>query len=463
MDKLIGTVSVPRKPDDHIILRTFAEDSVIDDFNNEPQEWKDLVANITVTSLSGKTPQSQLNMALRLLKKTLIHRFKTPCISKLVEGSNVVNESIKFSVAATEVSHGFSWSRSTALNAFRVMCKVLSCTTVASAFTKTIKLLPAKKERCVILGKRYSSRPSNDTGRMMVESWVRLVRENTNCKSDLSIRNIMAFFFNVCLPAFGLDVDTWPADAKEIVQAKFNETTLTQICHGKNNGKKACWLQVLLVNIVGTNCIIDNGMRKRLAISCLPTTDDRDDDGGDHHRISSDDLDKLFLACSDTMPQKLMFMLMITTGVRIGGLTNIRIARVAELEGNRWVVKDMGQTVCKNNKPFGFSISADVKDLIVTWLHEHRPADPSPFLFPGGAGGKMSTATVREQFNGICSKAGLNGEQFHPRALHHSFARILLESGNDVTLIAKNLSSSVKCSTTEKFYLKESVEELTVI
>jgi hypothetical protein len=436
-------------------------DSDLDDETNDPLEWKDLIANITATSLPGTIIQSQLNLALRLLKDTLVHLFKTPLISKLVQGSASWKARIDFSVAATEVAQGFKWCRITAQKAFRIMVKVLNCTTIDPTFTHTIKLLPVKQERNVILGKKYSKRPATDPARVMLEAWVLTLKENTNCKSDLSLRNIMNFILSACLPAFGLDVETWPANASEIVEAKFTEAIFIQLCQGKNNGKKACWLQVFMTNIVESNCVIDKIIRKRLAISCSAVgDDDKDDDGADHHRISTGDLDKMFLACKDQMPQKLMFMFMITTGVRIGGLTNIRIGRVAKLEANQWVANDTGRTICKGNKPYRFKFPPDVKDLIAMWLNNQRPADPTPFLFPGRDGGKISTASVRNHFNVICRKAGLEGAQFHPHALRHSFAHILLESGNTSAIVA-SLMNHASSATTEKFYLRESAEELT--
>jgi len=197
---------------------------------------------------------------------------------------------------------------------------------------------------------------------------------------------MMNFIRSACLPAFGLDVETWPANASEIVEAKFTEVLFIQLCQGKNNGKKACWLQVFITNIVESNGVIDRSIRKRLAISCSAVGDDeKDDEGADHHRISTGDLDKMFLACKDQMPQKLMFALMITTGMRIGGLTNIRIGRVAKLEANQWVANDTGRTICKGNKPYRFKVSPDVKDLIARWLNYQRPAAsrPHPFSLPG--------------------------------------------------------------------------------
>jgi hypothetical protein len=341
------------------------------------------------------------------------------------------------------------------------MCKVLSCTTVDPSFTNTIKLLPAKPERDIILGKKYSRRASNDPARVMLESWVQKLKENTNCKSELSLRNVMNFILNSCVPSFGLEVETWPDNANEIVHRKFDEATVIRICQGKNSGRKTCWLQVFLTNIVETTCVVEKSLRQRLAIaSSTGSDDDRDDDGADHHRISTVDLDKMFLASKDLMPHKLMFMLMITTGLRIGGLTKIRIARVAKLNGTQWVINDMGRTICKGNKIYRFSINPEVKELIKVWLHNKRPADPSPFLFPGRDGGNICTSTARQYFNILCLKAGLKGDQFHPHALRHSFAHILLESGNTSSVVA-SLMNHASSSTTEKFYLKESAEELT--
>ncbi len=69
-----------------------------------------------------------------------------------------------------------------------------------------------------------------------------------------------------------------------------------------------------------------------------------------------------------------------------------------------------------------------VQELTQIWLTQIRPADPSPYVFPGQLGGHISTATIRLAFHGLCSAAGLTGKEFHPHALRHSYAHILLES-----------------------------------
>ena len=439
-----------------------SDGDIDDEFEPEDsQEWRDLIAHIPLTSLPGKNSQPHLNMALRLLKGTLIRIFKTPSISKLVDVARDTQQRINFAIAATDVATGFGWSKTSAYSAFRVMCKVLSCTTIDPAFPKTIRLIPTKQERNIIIGNKYAKLPSTDPTRVMMESWVMKLREHTNCKSDLSIRNIMNFILSSCVPSFKLDVNTWPENASEIVQERYSEDICIKICQGKSYGKKASWLQIFLTNIVETTCVIDKAVVRRLKIRCATNNDeDDDDDGADHHRISSGDLDKMFAACKDQMPHKLIFMLMITTGIRIGGLTNIHTTRVAKVERNQWVANDSGRTICKGNKIYRFVLSPDVKYLVANWLQNHRPADPTPFLFPGRDGGKISTATVRMYFHAICLKAGLQGEQFHPHALRHSFAHILLESGNNSAVVASLMNHS-SSATTEKFYLRESAEQVT--
>ena len=59
----------------------------------------------------------------------------------------------------------------------------------------------------------------------------------------------------------------------------------------------------------------------------------------------------------------------------------------------------------------------------------------------------------------MCNDCGLNGKEFHPHALRHSFAHILLESGNSVDLVPKCLNHS-STSITEAFYLKESAAQV---
>ena len=100
-----------------------------------------------------------------------------------------------------------------------------------------------------------------------------------------------------------------------------------------------------------------------------------------------------------------------------------------------------------------------VQAKVYDWLAKSRPADTSPYLFPGRSSGHISTDAIRHIFKDACQRAGLNGKEFHPHALRHSFAHLLLETGNSVDVVSKCLNHA-SSSVTEKFYLKESAAQV---
>ena len=99
-----------------------------------------------------------------------------------------------------------------------------------------------------------------------------------------------------------------------------------------------------------------------------------------------------------------------------------------------------------------------VQELVEHWLAKLRPADLSLYLFPGRHGA-ISTETIRNRFGRLCKARGLTGREFHPHALRHSYAHILLETGNSVDVVAKCLNHS-NSAVTEQFYLIESAVEV---
>ena len=123
-------------------------------------------------------------------------------------------------------------------------------------------------------------------------------------------------------------------------------------------------------------------------------------------------------------------------------------------------MKEQGKTKEKGNKFAFFVICPRVKHLMHQWLSFHRPADDGPFLFPGKAqGGHMSTDCIRKRFKRLCQVCGLEGREFHPHALRHTNAHILLECGNSVEAVSKCLNHSTP-GVTQKFYLSESAVEV---
>ena len=63
-----------------------------------------------------------------------------------------------------------------------------------------------------------------------------------------------------------------------------------------------------------------------------------DDDGHDVHRISSEHLQQLYEEAKKDPLDELLFMLMLTTGLRVGGVTKVLTRNVAEVKNGQLVV-----------------------------------------------------------------------------------------------------------------------------
>jgi len=121
--------------------------------------------------------------------------------------------------------------------------------------------------------------------------------------------------------------------------------------------------------------------------------------------------------------------------------------------------KDTCRTLEKGRKWFSYCLNNHIRSLMEQWVGRLRPSVDSPYVFPGNTSGHISTATVRARFNTWCKVAGLSGPHLHPHALRHSYAHILLETGNTVDVVSKLLNHS-NPTTTRQFYLTASAAQV---
>lgn len=409
--------------------------------------------------LKDKWRPAQITGGLRLLESILIAMFGNPDIAKLVREGEDTTQRLKFSEKAEEVVAKTQWSPNTISQRWCEVRKIIALTTIHPDFTSTMRLRrTAKCDTNPIIGKQYIK---GSASRLLLESWIEKLRCVSKNKSDSSLRNIIGFLTLYC-SKIGIDINAWPEDAVTVIDMANTEDFLTSVVGtNKGCGKKLHWIQLFLTHVINSKAIIRPEFRSSLEqkSQCMSDAAADDNDGKDYHRIDNDDLTKIYESCKENVFDQLMFMLMITTGLRIGGVVNIKRAAVATLENNEWVIKDHARTLEKGRKWYNFSLSRRTKELIVLWLQKLRPADPSPYLFPGKAGARMTTNALRSRFTKICSDAGLVGPQYHPHAVRHSFAHILLESGNTPHVVGKLMNHS-SSATTEKFYLKESAAEV---
>ena len=422
--------------------------------------------------LEWKLRETVIDMSLRLFF-ALVRKMYNSSIALMIEKSRCAGESQRYSTGIVAVAKEFHWSERTVKAYVCVLRKILNELPVDEGFKNTVKFLRAPDVYNMILGKKYGKLRSTHPVRELLESWIQKVREGTKNKSNISIRNIVAFYVSTALPNLELNIEEWPADPKPQIEDKFkDETCIESICGPHDNpnaSKKARWLQFLLNDILGTTVVIPTQYLKNSQYG--PNQGDEEDDGSDKRRISSEALDAIYKESTKNTRDELLFLLMITTGLRIGGTSRILIRHIADVEGQEYKVKSQGKTKEKGGKWVSFMLTKRVQELVLEWLTKHRPASTSTSLFPGICGGCISTDTISRVFHKLCANCGLSGKEYHPHALRHTYAHILLdrsptswgswprETGNSVDVVSKclNHSSSV---ITEQFYLKENAAQV---
>jgi integrase len=427
----------------------------------ETKEFLQLRQFVGQDVIEKGSQKGHVDLSLALLSSVLHKMYKETSVSRLVTGSKTVNEATRFSEAMYAEIKQLRWSKSTAQMIISTVKKLLRVTAVDNDFIESLRYLCPKKKRDPILGKRYSNLPEDSPIGTLLSTWVESIKSNTRNRSDLSVRNIMTFLLKKCIPAIGLDLNSWPEDATTLINAKLSAPDFVrELCGQDGNAKKKfAWLRIFCDHMV----ICKPTMKLEWIVISTASANATQmfDDGSDHHRISADDLQKIKQEAEKDTKTDLMYMLLITTGMRIGGLCRIKIEHIATVMTKDVHVKEAGRTLEKGNKWFTFIMSPEVRHLVNMWITKKRPADPSPYLFPGqaGASGHLTTATVRGMFGKLFRKIGLQGQEFHPHALRHSYAHILLESGNSVDQVSKLLNHS-SVAVTEKFYLRESAAQV---
>ena len=180
-------------------------------------------------------------------------------------------------------------------------------------------------------------------------------------------------------------------------------------------------------------------------------------DDHDVHRISNKELDLMFEAAKSNTRDLALFLLMATTGLRVGGVSNLLLKNVATEVGGELIILNEGRTLEKGRKWFTFVICERLKRALEKWIIEERNV-LSEYLFPGTKQGSLSPSRISKIVKEISARAGLDGKHIHAHSIRHSFAHILLEAGNDPGLVGKMMGHS-SSKTTEKFYLKETAVE----
>lgn len=181
-----------------------------------------------------------------------------------------------------------------------------------------------------------------------------------------------------------------------------------------------------------------------------------DEVDGDKDTLSPKQQEDIIKNCQDTL-EKVVCLLLLTTGMRVGGLSNIKKNDVYNFEENK--VKDYGVTLEKGNKTRNFPIFDIVKPHIKKWIDDNHMYE-SEYLFPNRNNHNKPRTTMFFQtlFKDIAQRAGYTGKEIHIHSARHSVAHNLLEAGNSLDDIGRFLGHA-NPATTAKFYTKLSIKE----
>lgn len=405
--------------------------------------------------------KSHITSALKLLLTVVTALFGTGDMDKLIEHSDDPSIRVGFLCQLKKTILANEWAVATAKTIVCIMKQILSKTTISVNFIKTLKLSQETNldENDPLIPK-YASLPDDNPVKLRLREWIVAIKRNSKSRSHLSVRNVIHFYLHICND-LQIDLNNWPSDAGSLICKLLTDDKIRQLCGLQL--KKMTWLELFCKHVLKVDFAISTTIKENVAYEAkeaqLEKADRIDDDGTDHHRISSDDLDALYAESTKNVFDELTFLLMITTGMRIGGVANIRKDHIADYKNNTWTVRAKSKTMEKGKKQLYFQLTPRIQELVGTWLQDTRHTCESPFLFPGRNQPRITTAAIRRRFKALCKACGLVGECMHPHALRHSFAHLMLDNGNSPALVAKLLNHT-SSAVTEKYYLKENAHEV---
>lgn len=402
--------------------------------------------------ITDKFTKSSTEQTFSFLKEILRRRHSNTSIINFVNTINSnLDESDKISSIISDIAETNNWSLNTTKAKFQCLKYLLRSIAISDSFVSRLSYKKEEDHKLKynpksIITHKYATLPKTDETRKRLEDWIDIIKTNSKNTSPSSIRSIISFYLNKCLPQINLSLKTW--DVHNVI---ITQNTVETICKDLKHYR---WFMLLCKHILHLNLTFDNSFIKK-------DNDIPEYFSGDKHTIPANELDLLYSeAKKSSVFDELIFLLFITTGMRVGALVKIKTKHVCTINKNDITVLPNGRTLEKGNKWFEFAINDTVALLIKEWITHHRKG-VSEYLFPSSTSsyGHIATNTLRVRFNKLCMNVGISGNHLHLHSIRHSYAHILLKCGNDITTISKLLNHS-SSHITEQFYLKESISEV---
>jgi site-specific recombinase XerD len=428
----------------------------------ETKEPEYIEESSELVTLKRYYPASSLNiqeghwsLGFTLLSHTLFLMYQHTKFSELVNKSQNHQESIEFSKCMKKVTENNEWSYSTTNIALNVLKKLLHRTNINSSFISKISISYDKSikknssEFC--LPTKYKKVYCDNKEKQTLINLIKLIKSDTKYKSQHSIRMFLAYivrfleYHNICI-----------CDYKNIQNKTFDEIkeSISKIYLNKSLRIKVHYTIIFLYFIVKyTDNIKEFEIYKKSIHPIKITKEDHDT-----HRITKTELEEMYDVSKKDIKKQCLFLLMISTGIRTIGVSNIKLDHICTIVNNVITINKTGRTLEKGNKWFTFAISENLSKVILDYITTKRKSNSS-YLFPGrGEDIGLSPGRISVIIKQIANDASLKGKHIHAHSLRHSFAHILLETGNKPELVSKMLGHT-STLTTEYYYLKESAVE----
>ena len=193
-----------------------------------PQEitdMRDLVGNLIT-----KSNQSHINLAIDVLKRTLHVMYGSLCIdhpvSRLFNDTNAEYKTFSvFSKCMSDVMVDLKLAKNTRKTAFYALKNVLKKVGFSENFVNRLHLCTEKPltkyDSRLVLKKKYNRLSDDLPIKKMLTSWITILKTKTKNHSPNTIKIMIAFFLNTCIPALGLCIEIL---ANDVIPVKIDIT-----------------------------------------------------------------------------------------------------------------------------------------------------------------------------------------------------------------------------------------------
>lgn len=390
-----------------------------------------------------------------LLTQTLYLMYNHTKFSELVNKSHIHQESITFSKKMKQVCDINEWAYSTINISLSGLKKLLSKTNINQNFIKKISIIKNKyvkknsDEFC--MPTKYKKLQDDNTDKQSILHFIKILKTNTKYNSQSSIRLVISYIINF-IEYHKIKISNFE-DIKNISYEDIKNSIA--FVHPKKALRiKIHYTMIFICYIIGDTSHLDKFELYKKTIHPVKSTKD----DHDTHRITKEELEKMYETCKNNIKYLSIFLLMISTGMRTIGVSNIKFEHITSTVNNTITINKSGRTIEKGNKWFTFPVSENLSKILLEYILTTRQSNSS-YLFPGrGEDIGISPSRISAIIKKIAIDSGLNGKHIHAHSIRHSFAHILLESGNKPELVSKMLGHT-STLTTEYYYLKESATE----